>query len=183
MVVPLAVIASGLFAAVLVPYGFPLKWLAVAPPLEDLSPFNVIHVGAGFLAVSIVVAARRNTAPGPFATAIALLAILGATIMTAIVLKFFSDHGYWTHLLVFAAPIAVSLVLAFHGLRVRGWDRMLLLLGAFSIAALPYSCPLIPGFFNLFSGGLVYLAADLTLLALFILGMRARSCVDPSAEQ
>ena len=141
MVVPLAVISLGLVTSVLVPYGYPTKWLAATPPLEDLSPFNVIHVGAGILAVSIVLAARRGSPPGIGATVTALLAILGATIMTAIAVKVFSDGGYWTDVLVFAAPIAVSLVVTFHALRVRGWDRMLLLLGAFAIAALPYSCP------------------------------------------
>ncbi|CAN5917789.1 hypothetical protein BH11MYX3_BH11MYX3_28220 [soil metagenome] len=172
MVIPLAVIALGLFASVGVPYGHPLKWLAVATPLGDLSPFHVIYVGAGLVAGAIVLAARHDSPPGRIATVIALLAIVAPTIMTAIAVKVLSDGGYWTHVLVFAAPIAISLVLAFNALRARGWDRMLLLLGAFSIAALPYSCPLVPGIFNLFSGGLVYLAADLTVLVLFIRGLR-----------
>jgi hypothetical protein len=75
--------------------------------------------------------------------------------------------------IVFLAPIVISLVLTFHALRMRGWDRMSWLLGAFAIAALPFSCPLVPGIFNLFSGGIVYLIADLTLLALFVRGLRA----------
>jgi hypothetical protein len=75
--------------------------------------------------------------------------------------------------LVFVAPIAIALVVTFQALWMRGWDRMLWLLGAFAIAALPYSCPLVPGMFNLFSGGIVYLMADLTVLALFIRGLLA----------
>jgi hypothetical protein len=172
MVVPLAVLASGLFAAVLVPSGYPLKWLTVTTPLQDLSPFHLIYVGAGVLAVSIALANRRGSPPGHLATVIALLAITGANVMTGIAVKIFSDGNYWTHVLVFVAPVAVSLVLAFNALRVAGWDRMLMLLGAFAIAALPYSCPLVPGMFNLYSGGLLYLAADLAVLALFIRGLR-----------
>jgi hypothetical protein len=172
MVVPLAVLAFGLVASILVPYGYPMKWMVVTLPLEDLSPFDVIYVGAGILAVSIALASRRGAPPGVIATVTALLAILGASIMTGIAVKVFSDDGYWTHVLVFVAPIAVSLVVTFQALGMRGWDRMLWLLGAFAIAALPYSCPLIPGMFNLFSGGIVYVMADLTLLALFIRGLR-----------
>ena len=173
MVVPLAVISLGMFAAVLVPYGYPLSWAAITTPIEDLSPFLLIYAGAGIVAVSIVLAARRGSPPGHVATAIALLAILAATIMTGIAVKVFADGGYWTPVLAFVAPIAVTLPIAFHALRMRGWDRMLWLLGAFAIAALPYSCPLVPGMFNLFSGGLVYLVADVTVLALFVRGLRS----------
>jgi len=172
MVVPLAVIALGLVASVLVPYGYPMKWMTVTMQLEDLSPFDVIYVGAGILAVSIGLASRRGSPPGWVAIVTALLAILGATFMTAYAVKVFADGGYWTEVLVFVAPIAITVVVTFQALRMRGWDRMLWLIGAFAIAALPYSCPLIPGMFNLFSGGIVYLIADVTLVALFIRGLR-----------
>jgi hypothetical protein len=172
MVVPLAVLALCLVASVLVPYGYPMKWVVVTMPIEDLSPFDVIYVGAGILAVAIVLAARRGSPPGLIATVTAVLAILGATFMTAWAVKVFSDADYWTHVLAFAAPIAVTVVVTFQALRMRGWDRMLWLLGAFAIAALPYSCPLVPGMFNLFSGGIVYVMADLTVLALFVRGLR-----------
>ncbi len=173
MVVPLAVIAASMVAAVLVPYGFPLKWMTVTVPIEEMSPFLVINIGAGLLAASIVIAKRRAAAPGTLATVIAVLAILAGTVMTVWAVKVFSEGGYWTHVLVFTAPVAVSLVLAFNAFRARGWERMLVLLGAFAISALPYSCPLVPGMFNLFSGGLVYLTAVVTLLALFVRGMIA----------
>lgn len=172
MVVPLAMIAFGVFVSVLVPYGYPLKWLLVTTQLDGLSPLHVIYVGAGVLAGAIVLATRRDSPPGTLATVIALVAIVVPTFVTALVVKWFSDGGYWTGVLVFAAPVAVALVLAFNALRARGWDRMLLLVGAFAIAALPYSCPLVPGMFNEYSGGLVYLAADLTLVVLFVLGLR-----------
>jgi hypothetical protein len=173
MVVPLAVLALGLVASVLVPYGYPMKWMVVTMPFEELSPFAVIYVGAGILAVATVLASRRGSPPGVIATVTAVLAILGATFMTGWSVKVFADGDAWTAVLVFAAPIAVSIVVTFQALRMPGWDRMLWLLGAFAIAALPYSCPLVPGMFNLFSGGIVYLMADLTVLALFLRGLRA----------
>jgi hypothetical protein len=173
MVVPLAVIALGMFAAVLVPYGYPLTWMTVTMPLADPSPFLAVHAVAGFLAVAISLAARRDAAPGLVAAIVAILGILAMTVMTAIAVKQFNAGGDWTPVLVFVAPIALSLVVAFNAMRMRGWDRMLLLLGALAIAGLPYSCPLVPGMFNLFSSGMVYLVADVTVLALFGLGMRS----------
>jgi hypothetical protein len=172
MVIPLAVIALGMFAAVLVPYGYPLQWMTVTLPIEDLSPFLAIHVVAGILAVSIALAARRNAEPGLLPAIVAIVGILAMTVMTAIAVKVFNDGSYWTHVLVFVAPVAFALVLAFNGLRMRGWDRMLFLLGALAIAGLPYTCPLVPGMFNLFSAGMVYLVADVTVLALFVRGLR-----------
>lgn len=171
--IPLGVIALGMFAAVLVPYGWPLKWRTVVTPFDDgFSPFHVIHAGAGILAVAIAVANRRHAPPGAFAVAVALLVIVGASVGTMIAVKGFLDGNYWTHVLVFVAPVAVAPVIAFNALRARGWDRMLGLLGSFAIAALPYSCPLIPGMFDLFSGGLVYFTALVTLLGLFARGLR-----------
>ncbi len=168
-IVPLAVMAVGLVAAVLVPYGSPLNWMMVTTP-EPSSPFNVIYLGAGVLGVSIVLGVRRDAAPGVVAMVFAVIAILGATILTGIAVTLFAEGGYWTPALVFAAPVAVAITLAFNALRMRGWDRTLWMLGAFAVAALPFSCPLIPGMFNLFSGGVVYLVADVTLLALFLRG-------------
>jgi hypothetical protein len=173
-VVPLAVIALGFFASVLVPYGYPPKWMTVVRPFEELSPFLIIHAGAAGLALAIAHAARRGSSPGALAIVSALIGILAATIMTGIAVGVFVDAGYWTHALAFAAPVAVALVLAFHALRLRGWDRVLFAVGAFAIAVLPYGCPLIPGMFNLFSAGLAYLAADLTLLVVVARGMRTR---------
>jgi hypothetical protein len=71
---------------------------------------------------------------------------------------------------VIAQAIA-SLVLA---LRTRGWRGWLWALGGYGIAALPYACPLWPGIFNEFSGGVTFLAADVTLLILVVIGLRRR---------
>ncbi|MFN0245536.1 MAG: hypothetical protein ACKV2T_01425 [Kofleriaceae bacterium] len=172
MVIPLAVIAFGMFAAVLVPYGYPLQWMTVTMPLEDLSPFLTVHVVSAILAVMIALAARKDVAPGLGPALVALAGILAMTVMTVIAVKTFSDGGHWTAVLVFVAPVALAVVLSFNALRVRGWERMLILLGAFAVAGLPYSCPLVPGMYNLFSSGLVYLAAQVTVLALFVRGMR-----------
>ena len=170
MVVPLAVIAATLVAAVLVPYGYPVKWLTVTMPLEDLSPFAIIQASAGVVAGALAFAARRDSPPGVVPIVFALIGTLASTIMTVIAVKVFADAGLWRHVMVFVAPVAIAPVLAFNAFRMRGWDRMLLLIAGFAIAALPYSCPLIPGMFNLFSGGLVYLAAWVTVLALCVRG-------------
>jgi hypothetical protein len=172
--IPLGVIALGLIANVLVPYGWPLKWMMVTTSFDDgLSPLLAIYGCAGILAVLIVRATARGTAPKALATVVALIGITAATVMTMITVYFFSEGNYWTQVLTFVAPVAIAPVITFHALRVREWQRMHRLLGAFGIAALPYACPLVPGMFNLFSGGLVYVAADLTLLALFVRGMRS----------
>ncbi|MEO8551781.1 MAG: hypothetical protein ABI678_17510 [Kofleriaceae bacterium] len=171
MVLPLGVIAVCLLASVLVPYGSPLAWMTVTTPLTDLSPFLLIHVSAALTAFGIVRASRRDVAPDAFAVVAVLLGIIAATVMTAWAVKVFADANAWTPVLAFVAPLCITPVLAFHALRVRGWDRMLGLVGAFAVAALPYSCPLVPGMFNLFSGGLVYLLAVVTLLVLFGRGL------------
>jgi len=171
MVLPLGVIAVCLIASVLVPYGFPMTWMAVTTPITEPSPFLLIHVSAGLTAFAIVRASRRDIAPGAFAIAAVLLGILAATVMTAWAVKVFTDANAWTPVLAFVAPLCITPVLVFHALRATGWDRMLGLVGAFAVAALPYSCPLVPGMFNLFSGGLVYVLAVVTLLVLFGRGL------------
>jgi hypothetical protein len=175
MIIPLAVIAATLFAAVLVPYGYPMKWMTVTIPLEELSPFALIQGSAGVVAGALAFAVRRGSAPGVVAIVFALIGTLAATIMTVIAVKVFADAGQWRDVMVFVAPVAITPVLAFNAFRMRGWDRMLVLIGAFAIAALPYSCPIIPGMFNLFSGGLVYLAGWVTVLVLFVRGITLRS--------
>lgn len=175
MIVPLAVVAATLVAAVLVPYGDPVKWLTVTMPLEELSPFALIQASAGVVAGSLAFAARRNSAPGVVPIVFSLIGMLAATVMTGIAVKVLADAGLWTDVMVFVAPVAVAPVLAFNAFRASGWDRMLLLVGGFAIAALPYSCPIIPGMFNLFSGGLVYLAAWITVLVLVVRGLIQRA--------
>lgn len=174
MVVPLAVIAIGVFAAVLVPYGWPIRWMTVVTPLEDPSPLLLVHVAAGILAVALALAVRRDVAPGVLVIAVALLSTLGMDAMTAIAVKAAADGDAWAFVLGFTAPVAVSLVIAFHALRAPPWDRALLLVGAFAIAALPYGCPLVPGMYNLFSGGIVFLLAEATLLVLVVRGLTRR---------
>lgn len=171
MIIPLGVIAVGLIAAVLVPWGYPTKWKLVTTPFDDLSPFLLIDVSAGVTAFAIFRASRRNVPPGALAIVAALIGIIAATFMTAWAVKVFAEGDLWTHTLVFTGPLCITPVLAFHALRATGWDRMLVLVGAFAVAALPYSCPLIPGMFNLFSGGLVYALAVVTLLVLFARGL------------
>ena len=90
MVIPLAVMALGMFAAVLVPYGYPLAWVTVTVPVSEPSLFLLVHVVAGILAAWIAFAARRDAAPGLAPALVALLGILGMTALSALAVKTFS---------------------------------------------------------------------------------------------
>ena len=172
-VIPLAVIASGFLVAPLVPVGYPAKlWLSVSPYEDGLSPYAMLYAGAAALAVLIALAARGNATPRNATTVIALLTIVATTAPTAVLVDLEARDGDWLRCALFALPIAATIVLVIGALRRRGWPRLLGLLGAVAVAALPYGCPIVPGIFNLFSGGLVFVLADLTVLALFVLGER-----------
>jgi hypothetical protein len=168
---PLAVIASGILVSPLVVLGYPEHMRMIVRPYEDgLSPFFAIYLAAAVLAVLSWRAARRPE-PARSHITIAVVSTIAVLATMAIPVGFYIDGGYLGDALLFALPLAVSVWFLVRGLRHRGWTRMLWLLGAFAAAALPYGCPLIPGMFNLFSGGLVFELADLTVLALAVLGI------------
>lgn len=168
---PLAVIASGLLVTPLVVVGYPPRMTMIVRPLEDgFSPFFAIYVAAAVLAVMSWRAARRAE-PARSHTAIAVVATIAVLATMAIPVGFYLESGYLGQAVMFALPIAASVWCLVRGLRHRQWTRVVWLLGAFAAAALPYGCPLIPGMFNLFSGGLVFELADLTVLALAVLGV------------
>ncbi|CAN5822944.1 hypothetical protein BH11MYX2_BH11MYX2_26320 [soil metagenome] len=169
MIAPLAIIALGFFVSVLVQVG--TRWALVVSPVMEPDVFNIIQLGAGVLALLLWRAARDGE-PGLAAVALALVLIVGGLVLTAVATYFFSTSGHWTGALVFATPLALAPVLAFHGLRLRGWDRMLLLMGALALALLSYACPLVPGWFNAYSGGVVYAAAIIGIAVLFARGFR-----------
>jgi hypothetical protein len=171
---PLAVIASGILAAPLVVVGYPAHVVMIVRPFEDgFSPFFAIYLAAAVLAVMSWRAARR-TEPAPRHTAVAVVATIAVLATMAIPVGFYLESGYLGQAVLFALPIVASVWCLVRGLRQGGWTRVLWLLGAFAAAGLPYGCPLIPGMFNLFSGGLVFELADLTVLALAAFGvMRA----------
>lgn len=169
MIIPLAVIALGLFVAVGVKAG--THWLPMIIPVLEADEFNALQVLAGLLA--FLLWRDRKSEPGIATVIVALVLIVGGIVLTAVTTYFFSTASLWTGALVFATPLALAPVLAFHGLRIRGWDRMLLLMGALALAILPYACPLVPGMFNSYSGGMLFAAADVGIIVLFVRGFRS----------
>jgi hypothetical protein len=169
--VPLAVIASGILVAPLVVAGYPAHITMLVRPLEDgFSPFFAIYLAAAVLAFASW-RATRSAEPvrghAAIAGGAAVLVVAGMGFSVA----FFFDGGYWGQGALFALPIAGSVWLLIGGLRRRGWTRALWLLGAFASASLPFGCPLIPGLYNLYSAGILFEIADLTVLALVVLGI------------
>ncbi len=67
-----------------------------------------------------------------------------------------------------AAVVLVALGLTIVAWRRSGWNRWRWLLGAYAVMVSLFGCPLIPGFFNLFSGGFVFLAAEILLVVLVV---------------
>jgi xanthine/uracil permease len=74
--------------------------------------------------------------------------------------------------LVSAVVIAGAIGALVQAFRARGWCGWLWALAAYAIAALPYACPRWPGIFNEFSGGLTFIAGDVTVLVLALRGLR-----------
>jgi hypothetical protein len=67
-----------------------------------------------------------------------------------------------------AVLLSLAATLTWIAKRRAGWDRWLLLLAAYAVLALPYACPILPGMFNRWSGGLGFLTAELVLLAVTV---------------
>jgi hypothetical protein len=170
-VIPLAMIAVGFFVAPVMLH-LPPRVIPISA-LEDgwLSPFTAIYAGAAVLAVMIALTARRGSMPSVALTATALVAIVTASVGAVIAVGVSIDAGYWDYAVGFGAPILVGAMVAGAAMRRREWDRVLRLVGAFALVALPFGCPRVPGMFNVFSGGLVFVAADLTVVALCGLGI------------
>ena len=115
------------------------------------------RAGSALLALPLAVVSDRFVFPGK--------SLLGSFVLVPMILP------------PFVGAIGIKQIFgqygAFNALRTRGWQRMLGLLAALAIASLPYGCPLVPGMFNMFSGGLVFVLAELTIFALFLRGMLA----------
>jgi hypothetical protein len=171
-IIPLLVIALGLVTPPVL-----LQHRAhVVPisPLEDgFGPLWAIHITALLLALIALVCAKARAEPGRGATIVAALGTLATLHLPVTMIRVVGGADWWLTV-VSAAVIANAVAALAIAWRVRGWRGWLWALGAYGIAALPYACPLWPGMFNEFSGGLTFLVADVTLLALVVLGLRRR---------
>jgi hypothetical protein len=169
-VIPLAMIAVGFFVAPVMVH-LPPRVIPISPLEDGLTPFTAIYAGAAVLAAMIAITARRGATPGRAMTATALVAIITASVGAVIAVYLAVDGAYWGYALGFGAPVFVAAMVVGTALRRHDWDRVLRLVGAFALAALPFGCPRVPGMFNVFSGGLVFLAADAAVVALCGLGI------------
>ena len=173
-IVPLAVIALGFITPPVIPhwlwsYGAHLHFIS---PFEDgASPLWSIQIVALVLAAITLIDARRRSVPGLGARIIATLGTL-AVLHLAVVMVVVAASEAPVLALVSAFVIVAAvtgLVQAWHA---RGWRGWLWMLAAYAIAALPYACPRWPGIFNEFSGGLTFIAGDVTVLVLALRGLR-----------
>jgi hypothetical protein len=123
------------------------------------------------LAAITLVNARRRNEPGRAARVVAVIGTL-AVLHLPVVMLIVLEGELWPLTLTSALVIAAAIFALVQAFRRPGWTGWLWALGAYAIAALPYACPLYPGIFNVFSGGLTFAIADVTLLALIALGLR-----------
>jgi hypothetical protein len=142
--------------------------------LEDgLGPLWAIHITAFVLALIGLVCAKAHREPGRGATIVAAVGTIAVLHVPAAMMQVVGGDA-WRITAVSAGVIAAAIAGIVLALRRRGWRGWLWALGAYGVAALPYACPLWPGIFNEFSGGVTFLAADVTLLILAAIGLRRR---------
>lgn len=173
-IVTLGMIALGFITPPVIPH-----WLwpyaahvQFVSPFEDgASPMWSIQIGALVLGVITFVHGRQRSAP---VSASRIIATVGTLIVLhlPVTMLYLARSEAPVLALVSAVVIAGAIGALVKTWRTPGWRGWLWALAAYAIAALPYACPLWPGMFNEFSGGLTFVAADVTLLALALLGLR-----------
>lgn len=174
-IVTLGMIALGFVTPPIIPH-----WLwpysthvHVISPYEDgASSMWSIQIVAVVLAALTLVHGRRRSAPGLASRIIATLCTLAVLHLPVVMLVVLHGEA-WTITLTSVIVVVAALGALVQAWHTRGWLGWLWALAAYAIAALPYACPLWPGIFNVFSGGVTFLTADVTLLALAVLGLRA----------
>jgi hypothetical protein len=171
-IIPLLVIALGLVTPPVLLHD--RAHVVPISPLEDgFGPLWAIPLTALVLALIALVCAKGRAEPSRAGPIVAALGTLAALHLPVAMIR--AAGAEYLRLTAISAAVLIAalagLVLA---LRTRGWRGWLWALGAFGVAALPYACPLWPGMFNEFSGGLTFLAADATLLILVALGLYRR---------
>jgi hypothetical protein len=171
-IIPLLVIALGLVTPPVLLHH--RAHVVPISPLEDgFGPLWAIHITAVVLALIGLVCAKARREPGRGATIVAAVGTLAVLHVPAAMMQV-AGAEEWQLTAVSAAVIVAAIASIVLALRRRGWRGWLWAIGAYAIAALPYACPLWPGIFNEFSGGVTFLAADLTLLILVAIGLRRR---------
>ena len=171
---PLAVIVLGFITPPILPHAlfhYPARVVPESPWSDGASPMWSIQLVALVLGALTLVHAQRRHAPGVAARVVAVVGVLAVLHLPAVML--YLARGDSPALAASSGLVLVATaVLAVLGCRRAGWAGWLYLLAAYAVAALPYACPLFPGMFNEFCGGLTFAAADVTLLALSMLALR-----------
>lgn len=172
--VPLAVIAIGFFVPpILLSHS---RLPVMSPYAEGGSLFGALHAAAAVLAGVTIACRVRGRAPAGPALWLAVVATIAAGYVPALLLYYTVTEA---PALAVGAAATVIVALGFGRIALRrdGWRRWMALLGAYAVLALPYGCPIIAGAFNEWSGGVTFVAAEVTLLVLVVraLGERAIS--------
>lgn len=171
-IIPLLVIALG-FVTPPVLLHHRAHVVPISPLQDGFSPLWSIQITAFVLALIALVCAKARREPGRAATIVAAVGTLAVLHVPAAMLQVVGGDA-WRITLVSAVVIVAAIASIVLALRRRGWRGWLWALGAYGVATLPYACPLWPGIFNEFSGGLTFIAADVTLLILVVIGLRRR---------
>ena len=171
---PLAVIVLGVVTPPILPhalYHYPARVVPLSPWSDGASSMWSIQLVALALAAITLVHVQRRSEPGLGARIVALVGVLVVLHLPAAML--YDVRGELLSLSAASALVIVAaLALSVGAFRRPGWTGWLAMLAAYAVAALPYACPLFPGMFNEFCGGLTFAAADATLVALCILALR-----------
>jgi len=173
-VVPLGIIALGFITPPVIPH-----WLwPYGARVHFISPYDdgpswmwSLQIVALVLAVITLVNAQRRSEPGLGARIVATVGTL-AVLHLPVAMLWLARSEAPVLALVSAFVIVAAVAALVQAWRARGWRGWLWALAAYAIAALPYACPLWPGIFNAFSGGLTFVAGDVTLLVLALRGLR-----------
>jgi hypothetical protein len=170
--VPLAVIALGFITPPVIPHWlWPYHVHFISPYEDGASWMWSIQIVALVLAAITLVHGRRRSVPGLASRIVAALGTL-AVLHLPVVMLYMLHGEVWPITVTSALVIVAALAAIVQAFRARGWRGWLWMLVAYAIAALPYACPLWPGIFNVFSGGLTFLAGDVTLLVLALRELR-----------
>jgi hypothetical protein len=166
-VIPLATIAIGFFVKPIVRASNGAEMTA---PFEEPGMLALgYHPTALLLALVTVSYLARRRAPGLIAELVAYTGMLWcAASQVAIVATVFGEPaaGDYPFAIGAIATLAGSIAFVVLARQRRDWDRWLCLLGGYAFISLPYGCPRIMGMFNEWSGGLMFVVAELALLTI-----------------
>ena len=174
---PLLVIAIGFFMP---PIVRELREQAMSPFEADgwrALLWPPIHLTALVLAAITVIGAYRRTAPGTAALVVALVGIVACGSLLGVEVGAIGFEGGLgtAFTLGSLALLGATVAIVWVALRRAAWQRWVGVLAAYAIAIACYGCPRYFFMFNVFSGGVVFIVADATLLVLALRAIGPRA--------